>query len=49
MAPNTRNNLSSIRIAEVYKRATLFGNQNLGIFPFRYASSDASDISGMAK
>ena len=49
MAQNISSNLSSNRIAEVYKRATLFGNQSLGIFPFRYASNDGSDISGMAK
>jgi hypothetical protein len=47
MTPN--NDLCSNRIRRVHNRASLFGNQSLGIFPLRYDSTNASDLSGMAK
>jgi len=43
------NELRSDRITKVHNRASLFGNQSLGIFPVMYGSTDGSDISGMAR
>ena len=42
-------NLRSNLIRRVHNRASLFGSQNMGIFPYRYNSSDGSDLSGMAR
>jgi hypothetical protein len=47
MTPN--NDLCLNRIGRVHNRASLFGNQSLGIFPLRYDSTNGSDMSGMAK
>ena len=43
------NELRSDRITKVHNRASLFGNQSLGIFPVMYGSTDGSDVSGMAR
>jgi len=47
MTPN--NDLRSDLIRRVHNRASLFGRENMGIFPVRYGSFDGSDVSGMAR
>jgi len=47
MTPN--DDLRANRISRVHNRASLFGNQSMGAFPFRYDSGDGSDISGIAR